>query len=464
MRTLYWVRNDLRVNDNTALFNAAKKSKEGIIAVFFVTTELWRKKGYGQNKINFILNTLNIYSADLSKLNISLLISYAKNEKEIADQIIKTATQYQCDALFYNRSYELNEIKLEEKVTRHFANINLQFFSFDDETILPPGNVRSRENKYYSIFTPFKNQWVKEFKKISPEVLPAPKKHNKLITVHGGIKKSEAKTSKILSLWPAGETEAKKRLRIFIENKVTQYNKNRDFPVIDGTSSLSPYLAIGAISPRQCLKAAIKANNNKLNTGNKGIITWINELIWRDFYKHLIHGFQYICTNQSFKAYGERIQWSDDKKLFNAWKNGKTGFPIIDAAMRQLLQKGWMHNRLRMVTASFLTKLLLIDWRWGENYFAENLIDYDFSSNNGGWQWAASTGADSMPYFRIFNPILQSQKYDPNGDFIRQYCPEYHMVKAKEIHLPKGKAIVEYKVAKEKAIKIFKNATTIQQF
>jgi len=459
MRTFYWVRNDFRVNDNTALFNAAKQAKNGIIAVFFITTELWRKRGYGQNKIKFILNTVNIYSEDLLKLNIPLLIRYARNEKEVADRLIKIARQYQCNALFYNRSYELKKISLEEKVTRDFANINLPVFSFDDEAILPPGSVRTKEDKYYSIFSPFKKQWINEFKNMYFKVLPAPKKQKKLVAVEGKVKNFEIKASKILSLWPTGEDEAKKRLRIFIEKRVRQYNTNREFPAINGTSTLSPYLAIGAISPRQCLQAAIKANNNKLNKGNKGILTWINELIWRDFYKHLMWGFQYICTNQSFKAYGKKIQWSNDKKLFNAWKNGKTGFPIIDAAMRQLLQMGWMHNRLRMVTASFLTKLLLIDWRWGEKYFAENLIDYDFSSNNGGWQWAASTGADSMPYFRVFNPILQSQKYDPNGDFIRQYCPEYQMVNSKDIHLPKEKAILEYKTAKEKAIKIFKNAT-----
>lgn len=446
MRTLYWARNDLRVRDNSALFHAAKQTENGMIAVFFITEKLWEKRLYGQKKIDFLLNTLQIFSDNLLKRNIPLLIRKAKNDKEIENRLINLAKHHRCNALFYNKRYELWETILEKSIRRAFEKEALSVFAYDDDTILAPSAVQKNDGNYYSIYTPFKNKWMENFQAASPKLLAKPKKQKKLI----------ARPDKIIrkplsSDWPAGEKEAEKRLKQFASRQISNYSRDRDFPAIQGTSRLSPYLAIGAISARQCLKAAMQANKSNLN-----ITAWINELIWRDFYKHLIKGFPALCQNKSFKAYGDKIKWKNNRKKFNAWKNGKTGFPIIDAAMNQLNQTGWMHNRLRMIVASFLTKLLLIDWRRGEKYFAEKLIDYDFSANNGGWQWAASTGADSMPYFRLFNPMLQSKKYDPNGDFIRHYCPQYQHLSPKQIHSPQKNAIINYKDARKKALKLFK--------
>ena len=216
------------------------------------------------------------------------------------------------------------------------------------------------------------------------------------------------------------------KLKAFCQEKIEAYQQNRDFPNINGTSQLSPYLAQGVLSARQCITAALDASelfDIENIKSHEGIATWVSELIWRESYYHIIHFYPDLCRHEPFRPKTDNIPWSYDNDLLDAWKKGMTGFPIVDAGMRQLLQMGWMHNRLRMITAMFLSKILLIDWRLGEKHFMEHLIDGDFASNNGGWQWCASTGLDAVPYFRIFNPTRQSQRFDPAGNFIRHFCP-----------------------------------------
>jgi deoxyribodipyrimidine photo-lyase len=208
----------------------------------------------------------------------------------------------------------------------------------------------------------------------------------------------------------------------------------------NGTSTLSPYLASGIVSARQCFHYAMIKRHHAASS--VGFDTWISELCWRDFYKHILVAFPKVCRNQPFKDETKALKWQQDEVLFTAWCNGKTGYPIIDAAMRQLKKTGWMHNRLRMITAMFLTKDLFIDWRLGERFFMQHLVDGDFSANNGGWQWSASTGNDAVPYFRIFNPVLQSKKFDPDGRFIRQFIPEISHLSDQQIHLPHAKGQV----------------------
>lgn len=270
--------------------------------------------------------------------------------------------------------------------------------------------------------------------------------------------------------WGAGEKEAQKKLKVFCQDKIYDYHKNRDCPNIDGTSQLSPYLAQGVISPRQCITAALEACNiADIDAMKKidGASTWISELIWRDFYNHIIYFHPDICRHKPFKLKTDNIPWRYDDKLLEAWKSGMTGFPVVGAGMRQLLQTGWMHNRLRMVTAMFLSKILLLDWRLGENHFMGYLIDADFAANNGGWQWCASTGTDAVPYFRIFNPTTQGQRFDPAGDFIRQFCPELAHLDSKAIHNPFAfgvkpnelkypQPIVDYKLMRQSTIDLFK--------
>ena len=320
-------------------------------------------------------------------------------------------------------------------------------------------------------FTPYRKVWdtkALDFKK----PLPKPRKQQEL-GVESSLVPSKVKgfdfSNARNDLWPAGEPEARKRLKKF-SARISSYDQARDVPSVNGTSLLSPYLAAGVISPRQCMAAALAANGGKITGKNDGARIWISELTWRDFYTHVMVGFPRVSKHQPFKPKTEAIPWRDSEKDFSAWKNGRTGYPIVDAGMRQLNQTGWMHNRLRMVTAMFLSKHLLIDWRLGERYFMQKLIDGDLSANNGGWQWSASTGTDSVPYFRIFNPFSQSKRFDTDGIFIKKLCPELKDIQAKSLHDEKKFAkalsesdcdypsyIVDYKAGRERALTAFKS-------
>ena len=267
--------------------------------------------------------------------------------------------------------------------------------------------------------------------------------------------------------WKPGESQAELRLNQFLNNKIYDYSKDRNDPIIDGTSRISPYLALGIISPKKCILEALKLNNFEFNSGHSGITKWIDEIVWREFYKNIMFCFPKVSRGQPFQDYSRLIKWRYVESEFNAWKEGKTGFPIVDAAMRQLKNEGWMHNRLRMVVAMFFTKNMLHDWRLGEAYFMQNLIDGDFASNNGGWQWSSSTGTDAAPYFRIFNPITQSTNFDKNGLFIKKYLPELKDLDKSVIHNPPvehrkyckyPEPILDLKESRLRAIEAFKAA------
>jgi len=238
------------------------------------------------------------------------------------------------------------------------------------------------------------------------------------------------------STWPAGEREALRRLDRFVEERIERYDVDRDHPAIEATSTLSPYLACGVISPRQCLAAVADVHEGSIDTTGAGAKTWISELVWREFYRHVLFGFPRVCRGRPFKPETEALNWCDDSDAFRAWCEGRTGVPIVDAAMRQLARTGWMHNRLRMIVAMYLTKDLFVDWREGERFFMHQLVDGDFANNNGGWQWSASTGTDAAPYFRVFNPTSQSRRYDSHGEFIRTWCPELQHLDDRSIHEP----------------------------
>jgi deoxyribodipyrimidine photo-lyase len=240
----------------------------------------------------------------------------------------------------------------------------------------------------------------------------------------------------IRALWPAGESAAGARLDAFADGVIDAYRDERDFPSLPATSCLSPYLAAGVLSAGQALRAALAANQGELESGKAGAATWINELLWREFYQHLLAACPALSMHQPMKPETAAVPWRDAPDDLRAWQQGRTGLPIVDAAMRQLLALGWMHNRLRMVTAMFLTKNLLIDWRLGEAWFMAHLVDGDLAANNGGWQWSASTGADSVPYFRVFNPLSQSRKFDPRGVFLREWLPELAHLDDNAIHDP----------------------------
>lgn len=469
MKGLVWFREDLRIHDNNALYQAAKICTEGIIGIFVIDVGLWQMHHMAACRVQFILSGLDELSQSLKKRNIPLLIIKVKNTKNIAKIFQQYMQKYHLDALFFNRQYEINEVRRDKKICNDLQKKNLVCTSYDDQTILAPGTVVTKKFSYFTVFTPYKKAWCQQLLQLKNiiKLNPLPNKNKKQLIQSTKVPTHLVAFRTKIS-WSAGEKEAQRLLKKFIRNGLFDYHKYRDFPAHFGTSQLSPYLSTGMLSARQCFLAALFANNGELTTGNKGATTWMTELIWREFYKHLLVAVPRLSMHKPFKLTTEKLPWRSNKKQILAWKNGKTGYPIIDAAMRQLKQTGWMHNRLRMIVAMFFTKNLFFDWRLGEDYFIRHLIDGDLAANNGGWQWSASTGTDAVPYFRVFNPIRQSERFDPQGDFIKKYCPELKEFDAYTIHDPHNRAselakgckypkpIIDLNKSRRAAIKAFK--------
>jgi len=433
-----WFRSDLRLRDNAALI-AACRERTGCVGLFVISPAEWRAHDAAPVRIDFILRSLRELAPPLSKLNIPLLIAHARTPAEVPAVVRDTARAAACDQLFFNREYEVNESRRDAETISLFQGDGLPANAFDDQTILPPGSVRTQQGRAFTVFTPFKKRWLAVLGDQGgrpPQGLPA-RQPDTGIASSSIPEHIEGFTSPVdPSLWPPGEGAAQARLTRFCTGSITNYKPHRDLPALDGTSALSPYLAAGSISPRQCLAAALEANSGRTEGGRVGPSTWITELIWREFYIHVMQAFPRVCMRRAFKPETDRLAWSDNDDHFRAWCQGQTGVPIVDAAMRQLAHTGWMHNRLRMITAMYLTKDLFIDWRRGERFFMRHLVDGFLASNNGGWQWSASTGTDAAPYFRIFNPFSQSRTCDPKGEFIRRYCPELARLGDDEIHEP----------------------------
>lgn len=447
MRSIIWFRSDLRAADNTALWHACRSSTQsddndtGVVALYTICPEQWAEHDMAPVKVDLILRTLRALSDELATLNIPLRLLTVPRYTEVPGAILQFARKVNARALFFNKEYEVNERRRDEAVATLLADEEISTHAFDDQVVVPPGSLRTGEGRWYTVFTPFKKSWIKLLESEGiPEVLARPRKQPPLDIT------SDEVPSRVAGfdpwprpeLWPAGERVAMKRLAHFIDHAIRPYKDQRDIPAIDGTSALSHHLSIGSISPRQCLHAALGANNHKLDGPSAGATHWISELVWREFYRHLIVSFPRVSMGRAFKPETERLEWRDDPDGFDAWREGRTGLPIVDAAMRSLLHTGWMHNRLRMIVAMYLTKDLLIDWRLGERHFMRHLVDGDLAQNNGGWQWSASTGTDAAPYFRIFNPISQSRKFDPDGTFIRRWVPELADLHDDDIHDPSG--------------------------
>jgi len=436
MPALLWFRSDLRTHDHRSLIAAcSREGNTGVIGVFLLAPKQWAQHDWGGTKVSFILRTLRELSGALARLNIPLLVERTDTFADAPEALARIAAGHQCSALYYAREYEVHEQRRDVAVAARLAQDSVTVHAVDDQCIVEPGAVRTGEGKVYTVFTPFKKAWFRivEERGMAPPLPPLPPltRQPRLDIAPSDIPPPTSldgfSTSVSDDLWPAGEDAALARLAAFSGKPLIQYKHYRDLPAEDGTSRLSPYLAIGAISPRTCLHAAIAANDGMLENPKPtkaGQSTWISELVWREFYKHILAGFPRVSMGRAFKHATDRIDWSYDQAHFNAWREGRTGVPIVDAGMRQLATTGWMHNRVRMITAMYLTKDLFIDWRWGEQHFMRNLVDGDFSQNNGGWQWSASTGTDAAPYFRIFNPISQSRKFDPDGEYIRRFVPE----------------------------------------
>ncbi|MBX2809003.1 MAG: deoxyribodipyrimidine photo-lyase [Cellvibrionaceae bacterium] len=457
---LVWLRNDLRLEDNPALYRASECGS--VCCVYIVTEQQWREHGDAPAKIALWRARLSALAEELLHKNIPLKLRVLDNYGQIPQALLALAQSLAASALWFNREYPLNEAVRDAQVADLCVQQGLDCHCLHGDVILAPGTVTTQAGGVYHVFTPFARQWRKQLTAADYTALPAPQAQSVTAVVSDTIEALWPLLDRDYrqDVWPADTAAIHRCLQQFLQKKVQHYSEGRDFPGLSGTSTLSPYLACGALSARQCLQALLHSTERGLEN------QWATELIWREFYRHLVAAYPHLSRSENFKTGMQAIPWANDAKQWQAWCSGQTGFPIVDAAIKQLVQTGWMHNRLRMVTAAFLTKILLIDWRWGEAFFMAHLLDGDYASNNGGWQWAASTGADSVPYFRIFNPERQSLRFDPEGVFIRRLLPALSVLDNKSIHNPSEQqrqqcgypqAIIDYKFARQRALDVYAN-------
>ena len=469
MKGLVWLRTDLRLEDNPALKKACSSNDE-VQAIYIFSKNQLASHNEASVKIDFLVNNLFSIEKSLSEINIPLTILNTNGFDEDPKLIKDLCSKRNIDQVYWNKQFGEDESNRDAIVSELLKKNKIEVESFYDSVVYKPGLLTTGMGTPYTVFTPFKRKWIENFEMdfLDIDFKYTKKLSSKIISNLNDFDFDLNKTHKVdMNLWSAGEKEAEVRLQNFLNDKAIDYSKNRNDPILDGTSRISPYLASGIISPKKCILEALKINNFEFSSGKVGITKWIDEIIWREFYKNIMFSFPRVSKGQPFQDYSKNIQWRYDGDEFNAWKDGKTGFPIVDAAMRQLLHEGWMHNRLRMVVAMFFTKNMLHDWRLGEAYFMQNLIDGDFASNNGGWQWSSSTGTDAAPYFRIFNPITQSTNFDKEGKFIKKYIPELKDLDKSVIHNPSKEhrkyckypePILDLKESRLRAIEAFKIA------
>lgn len=531
---VYWQRNkDLRTVDNTALSYASAVAQDlgvPLLALHIFSPGDYKAHDRGPRRIDFQLRQMAYVKGEFAKHHIPFFTITHKKRKDIPRMLCEKLKEWGAIGLFANIEYEVDELRRDIEVLERtkqaresgdgFAG-QVEFFK--DYCVVSPGELLTKQGKPYSVYSPWQRNWAQHVNSnlqdyVSQQNGPllansdSAKSHpvlksmfdHEIPTAIEGFElaggEEEAKTMK--RIWPVGDgvtesimrrfTETKMRNAKFFDpplegdeervddpkrkSKIGLYQEGRNRVDWDGTSHISAYLATGMISPRECIRIAYKiAGGREVPAGrDSGIGMWVQEVAWRDFYQHVLAAWPRVCMTKPFNLkYDGTIEWvtDDDGAKLQAWKDGKTGFPIVDAAMRSLKAQGYMHNRCRMIVASFLSKDLLIDWREGEKYFSQNLVDADFGSNNGGWQWAASTGTDPQPYFRIFNPLSQSEKIDPNGDYVRYWVPELRSLKGKSVHNPSATLsetkikelgyvmpIVDHAKMRVKAIEAYKEA------
>ncbi len=438
MTQLLWLRSDLRVSDNTAL--AAAMAAGPTVALYLITPCQWLAHDDAPCKVDFWLRNLVALSEQLRTLNVPLLIREVDDWAAVPDALFRLCHQLGVRGVHCNEEYGVNEQRRDQAVTERLQDAGVSVQRHLDQALFAPGTLRTQSGGYFKVFSQFRKACLARLSVSPPACIPRPAAQAPLPIASDPLPAAVAgfprPTDYLRAFWPAGEAFAQRRLTSFVEDDLAQYHQRRDLPAEPGTSQLSPYLAAGVISIRQCLHAALGYNRGELDSGASGATTWINELLWREFYKHILVGYPRVSMHRAFRPETEALPWRRAPYELEAWQQGRTGFPIIDAAMRQLRETGWMHNRLRMITAMFLSKNLLIDWREGERWFMRHLIDGDLAANNGGWQWSASTGTDSVPYFRLFNPTSQSQRFDPDGQFLRRWLPELQHLSSRDIHSP----------------------------
>ncbi|WP_263262720.1 deoxyribodipyrimidine photo-lyase [Pseudomonas sp. RIT-PI-S] len=437
-RQLVWLRTDLRIEDNSALLAAC--SRGPTLALFVISPEQWREHDEAASKVDFWLRSLAELQQQLAGLNIPLLVRQVTHWRDVPATLLELCGRLAIAAVHCNEEYGLNERRRDEAARQALEASGIGFNSYLDQSLFAPGSVLTRTGGYYQVFGQFRRACLERLRLGIPAAAstPRPQAPMELASdpVPEAVEGFAPPSAQLRQHWPAGASEAHRRLQAFTDDAIHDYHYARDLPARPGTSELSTYLNAGVISIRQCLHAALMSNQGELDSGSVGVTTWIGELLWREFYKHILAGYPRVSQHRAFRQHTEALPWRDAPDDFAAWQEGRTGIPIIDAAMRQLKALGWMHNRLRMISAMFLSKNLLIDWRLGERHFMQHLIDGELAANNGGWQWSASTGTDSVPYFRVFNPVSQSARFDPQGVFIKHWVPELRDLSPKTIHNP----------------------------
>lgn len=428
---LVWLRRDLRLEDNAAIYHALKSGRSVLPIFIFDTNILNKLEDKFDRRVDFIHCALQNIQSQLIKLGSTLHV-FNGDPIEVLRTLLKT---YKIETVYTNHDYEPYAIKRDHEVESLLNQLGVGFKSFKDQCVFEKSEIVKDDGKPYTVFTPYSRKWKLKLSKFYYTAYPTARYQNNFFKL---------KPIEIISLEELGfkKTDITFNLNpIVSKDLLKKYKEQRDYPSANGTSRLSMHLRFGTISIRSLVQQAINTSE-----------TWLNELIWRDFYMMILYHFPHVVEG-SFKKQYDLIHWRNNEDYFKKWCEGKTGFPIVDAGMRELNSTGFMHNRVRMIVSSFLVKDLLIDWRWGEAYFASKLNDFDLSANNGGWQWAAGTGCDAAPYFRVFNPTEQQKKFDPGFNYIKKWIPEFG---TPEYPMP----IVDHAKARVAAIQLYKNHLT----
>jgi len=432
-RALVWFRRDLRVDDHAALYHALKSARE-VFCAFVLDRDILDALPRADRRVEFILGALQVLDEDLRRLGGALVVRHGV----AADEIPRLAAELGVQAVFTNHDDEPQALMRDAQVAELLKPLNAEMRTFKDHVIFERREVMTAAGGAYGVFTPYKNAWLKKVDAFYLSSYPV-ERHAQALAQTGlatGVPALRDIGFALAGLTPhigQGSRGAEALLADFLD-RMDHYHEKRDFPAAKGPSYLSVHLRFGTVS----IRALASAAHSLQAQGNAGAATWLSELIWRDFYHQILANFPHV-VDRSFKPEYDAVRYEHGRhaeELFRAWCEGRTGYPLVDAAMAQINQTGYMHNRLRMVVASFLVKDLGIHWQWGERYFAEHLIDFDLAANNGGWQWASSSGCDAQPWFRIFNPVTQSQKFDPQGRFIRRYLPQLAALPDAAIHAP----------------------------
>jgi len=432
VRALHWFRNDLRLDDNRALARAAEAADE-LLLVFVFDDHLLAGDAVGPARVRFLQDCVARLAQALERRGQVLAVRRGHPEAWIPEW----ARRARVDRVYWNRDASPYAKRRDGAIAHILEARGVAVVTCKDRVIFENDEIRSQQGKSYAVCTPYRNAWWKRYgvhpqERLAPLRLPPPVR---------GIAAGRTPSPRALgfpettiALPTGGESAAKRRLTRFLEHGVAGYAERRDRPGVDGTSKLSPYLRFGALSIRRCFLHAEEVAAEH-PAASVGVRKWLDELVWREFYAAILERHPRVLRG-AFQAHYDALRWDNDVEHFAAWCEGRTGFPFVDAGMRQLRATGWMHNRARMVVASFLVKDLLIDWRWGERFFMQWLVDGDPASNNGGWQWSASTGTDAQPYFRVFNPVRQGERFDPDGSYVRHWIPELAAIAGRAVHRP----------------------------